>query len=137
MQTLEKLLTHKRSLRRVLNEMSLDDAESCLKKVQSIVEERRSFEMAQREEMLKKKRAITQLREEMENLGISIDDLKMPRVKAKRMKGQKVPAKYEWKDTEGNLHQWTGRGNMPRSLKEQITEKGKTLESFLIVNKVS
>lgn len=130
MKSLERLLTNKRSLRRVLNEMTFESAESCLKKIQDIIEERRLLEMAQREEILKKKRVISQLREEMENLGISIEDLK--KTKSQKMKGQKVPVKYEWKDDNGNVHQWTGRGNMPLSLKEQIEKNNKSLDIFLI-----
>lgn len=130
MKSLEGLLTNKRSLRRVLNEMTFESAESCLKKIQDIIEERRLLEMAQREEILKKKRVISQLREEMENLGISIEDLK--KTKSQKMKGQKVPVKYEWKDDNGNVHQWTGRGNMPLSLKEQIEKNNKSLDIFLI-----
>lgn len=131
MKSLEKLLMNKRSLRRVLNEMTLTSAESCLKKIQEIIEERRKFEEQLRKKINQKKLAISQLREQMTSLGISVDDLVMSPTQHSK-KGKKVPVKYEWQDNDGNIHKWTGRGNMPRSLKDKIEKDGKSLESFLV-----
>ncbi|MDG6896512.1 hypothetical protein A6A19_00470 [Actinobacillus delphinicola] len=132
MENLIKVLNNKRSLRRVINEMSLDDAESCLLKLQEIVEERRAENEKIAQQLAEKERAVSELREKMATLGISIEDLGGNATTRSSKKGTKVPAKYEWMDAEGTIHQWTGRGNMPLSLKAEINDHNKTLEDFLI-----
>ncbi|VEJ09991.1 H-NS family histone-like protein [Actinobacillus delphinicola] len=132
MENLIKVLNNKRSLRRVINEMSLDDAESCLLKLQEIIEERRAENEKIAQQLAEKERAVSELREKMATLGISIEDLGGNATTRSSKKGTKVPAKYEWMDAEGTIHQWTGRGNMPLSLKAEINDHNKTLEDFLI-----
>ncbi len=132
MENLLKVLNNKRSLRRAINEMSLEEAESCLLKIQEIIEERRAEDAKLAQQLAEKERAVSELREKMASLGISLEDLGGANTGRSSKKGTKVPAKYEWIDSEGMIHQWTGRGNMPLSLKAEITNHHKTLEDFLI-----
>lgn len=131
MENLLKTLNNKRSLRRAFSEMTLEEAESCLTKIQEIVEERRAEDAKIAQQLAEKERAVSELREKMASLGISLEDLGGANTRSSK-KGTKVPAKYEWIDSEGMIHQWTGRGNMPLSLKAEIEAHHKSLDDFLI-----
>ncbi len=131
MENLTKLLNNKRSLRRVINNMTFEEAENCLLKFQKIVEERREENAKNIAQQAEKERIVSELREKMVNLGISIADLGVSSSRSSK-KGIKAPAKYEWHDDQGIIRQWTGRGIMPLSLKAKINEGNKSLDDFLI-----
>ena len=70
-----------------------------------------------------KTEAIAGIRAQMEQLGITVEDLAGKKERA----GEKRPVKY--RDAEGNT--WTGIGQRPRWLQKAIRE-GATLEQFAI-----
>lgn len=134
MENLAKLLSDKRRLRRVLNEMSLADAEICLMKIEEIVSERRAEEERLAAEEAEKSRKINEMRELLAQSGLSVEDLGAvvaPSRRSSSRQGVKVEPKYQWTTAEGIVKQWTGRGNTPRDLK-QLLEQGASLEQFLI-----
>lgn len=135
MQNIAKILTNKRSLRKVLNTLSIKDVEATFVKFKEIFEERQELEKKLKSERVKKELAISQLREKMLDMGISPEDLGLKSLNKKIHKstGKKISPKYQWKEN-GETKFWTGRGNMPLGLKKQIT-KSKPLKDFLIKNK--
>jgi DNA-binding protein H-NS len=42
------------------------------------------------------------------------------------------PAKYQYKDENGELKTWTGQGRTPAVIKKAIEEQGKSLDDFLL-----
>lgn len=72
--------------------------------------------------------AISEIRSQMAQYGITIADLSMSGLRGQRVGGKSVPAKYRHPKTGET---WSGRGLKPRWLVSELSE-GKTLEEFLL-----
>ncbi len=133
MNSLNKLLNNKRSLRAAINSMSMEEAEACFLKLQEVLEDRRALEAERLAELEEKERVINELREKMTSFGLSVEDLGTAvNPRPHTTKGRKIEPKYEWLDEEGHIRQWSGRGNMPVGLRTQLETENKQLEDFLI-----
>ncbi|MBN0988182.1 H-NS family nucleoid-associated regulatory protein [Amphritea pacifica] len=123
-----KLLTRKNSLRKQCQTLSSADIEKAIADLTEILEEKQ----AQEEELLavERERAekIEAIKQSMQEAGIGLDDL-MVLVDAPVKK--KVAPKYQIKDENGEVHQWSGRGRTPAVFQAAFA-KGKTKEDFLI-----
>jgi len=88
--------------------------------------------MAEEEEqaMAARNAKIEEIRQQMEAVGLSIDDLGGVAVKATAKKRAPRPAKYQI-EVDGEMVQWTGQGRMPTVFKNEIN-KGRSMEDFLI-----
>ncbi|GGO65328.1 H-NS histone family protein [Bowmanella pacifica] len=123
------ILTHARRLQAAVKELSTEELVSVSDKLQSIIETRKALEAEEAKELEKKAALRAALLKQMQDAGISLDELsgEAPSAKAK----VKRPVKYKLVDSEGTEHTWTGIGRMPKAF-AAAQASGKKLEDLAI-----
>ena len=134
MSELAKGLTNLRSLRAAVRELTLEQAESALEKLQTAVEEKRANEAELIKAETERKERLAKYKELMEKEGITPEELQeifgttATSAKAKR---PPRPAKYAFIDENGECKTWTGQGRTPRPIQNALNS-GKSLSDFEI-----
>ena len=134
MSELAKGLTNLRSLRAAVRELTLEQAESALEKLQTAVEEKRANEAELIKAETERKERLAKYKELMEKEGITPEELQeifgttATSAKAKR---PPRPAKYAFIDENGERKTWTGQGRTPRPIQNELNS-GKSLSDFEI-----
>ena len=127
-----RILTHGRRLQGAVKELSLEELESVVEKLNAIVDTRKQKEMEAARAAEEKQSKLEEIRRQLEEAGLDIDDLNsVPSVKLSKRAGQKRPVKYSITDEDGEEHKWTGIGRMPKVFSEQL-DAGKSLDDFKI-----
>ncbi|NVK39939.1 MAG: H-NS histone family protein [Oceanospirillaceae bacterium] len=125
-----KVLTRKNSLRKQCQELSVGDIEKVLADLGEIIDERKSEEAEQQAELEARMAKIEEIRKQMEEAGIGLDDLQA--LKGADSGKRKVEAKYRITDEEGQVHEWSGRGRTPVVFKEYFEKHGVSKEDTRI-----
>ena len=125
-----EILTHGRRLQGAVKELSIAELEAVQEKLAGIITKRVEKEQAEEEAKQEKLKKIAEIQKQLEEAGLEVSDLKSAPAE-KKTTGKKRPVKFELKDDQGNIHQWTGIGRMPRVYKQAL-ENGKSLEDFAI-----
>ena len=134
MSELTKVFTNLRSIRAVVRDLTLEQAENSLKKFEEAVAEKRiQMDKIQQAENERKER-IARYKELIKREGITEEELRaiigaIPTNARKKHKPR--PAKYQYIDTNGKQKTWTGQGRTPRVIQQALGE-GKTLSDFEI-----
>lgn len=127
-----KTLTHGRKLQGALKDLSVQELEEVVVKLRNIIETRKQKEsekMAAEKEKLDK---IAEIQKQLQDAGITFEDLATNNsLPTSKRAGQKRPVKYSITDSDGETHNWTGIGRMPRVFAQQV-EAGKDLEEFSV-----
>ncbi len=127
-----KVFTNLRSLRAASREMTLEQLQDALEKLQTVVIEREEVEAEFEATEKKRNEKLEKYREMLINDGIDPEELLAsmgaPKTKSKRATR---PAKYKFIDVDGSEKTWTGQGRTPSVIKEAI-EKGEEINQFLI-----
>ncbi|QCR38332.1 H-NS family nucleoid-associated regulatory protein [Nissabacter sp. SGAir0207] len=127
-----KTLNNIRSLRTQAREVDLSTLEEILQKLTTIVEERREEEASEKQQ---KEEHLTKLKEYLELMqeeGIDPAELlAMTDAQGGRQKRQPRPAKYQFRDENGELKTWTGQGRTPKAIKLAL-DAGKSLDDFAL-----
>ncbi|TDF42292.1 H-NS histone family protein [Alteromonadaceae bacterium M269] len=127
-----RILTHGRRLQGAVKELSLEELENVVEKLNAIVDTRKQKEMEAARAAEEKQSKLEEIRRQLEEAGLDIDDLNsVPSVKLSKRAGQKRPVKYSITDEDGEEHKWTGIGRMPKVFSEQL-DAGKSLDDFKI-----
>lgn len=131
-----KILNNIRTLRAQARECTLETLEEMLEKLEAVVSERRESEKQYRAEQEEHERKLQHYRELMLADGIDPSELTQgsPSLKSVASKTKRAarPAKYEYKDDNGEMKTWTGQGRTPAVIKRGIEEEGKSLDDYLI-----
>lgn len=134
MTDLIKVFTNLRSIRAVVRELTLEQAESSLKKFEEAVAEKRAqMEEIQQAEIERKAR-IAKYKELIKQEGITAEELQAILGAASstvRKKRQPRPAKYQYTDINGEQKTWTGQGRTPLVIQKAL-DAGKSLSDFEI-----
>lgn len=134
MADLIKVFTNLRSIRAVVRELTLEQAESSLKKFEEAVAEKRAqMEEIQQAEIERKAR-IAKYKELIKQEGITAEELQAILGAASstvRKKRQPRPAKYQYTDINGEQKTWTGQGRTPLVIQKAL-DAGKSLSDFEI-----
>jgi len=125
-----KVLTRKNSLRKQCQELSLADIEKILADLNEIIDERKGEEAEKQAELEARMAKIDEIRKQMEDAGLSLDDLQA--LKDSGAGKRKVEAKYRIVDDNGETHEWSGRGRTPVAFKEYFEKHGVTKEDTRI-----
>ena len=134
MSELAKGLTNLRSLRAVVRELTLEQAESALEKLQTAVEEKRANEAELIKAETERKERLAKYKELMEKEGITPEELQEifgTAATSARAKRSPRPAKYAFIDENGERKTWTGQGRTPRPIQNALNS-GKSLSDFEI-----
>ncbi|QPB42799.1 H-NS family histone-like protein [Rodentibacter haemolyticus] len=135
MTNLIKVFTNLRSIRSVVNDLTLEQAESSLKKFEEAVAEKRAQMEEIRQAEIERRARIEKYKELMKKEGITPEELKAiidvvaPSVMRKKRKP--LPAKYRYTDVNGEQKTWTGQGRTP-SVIQRALDAGKSLSDFEI-----
>ncbi|ERP73451.1 DNA-binding protein [Yersinia pestis 24H] len=127
-----KILNNIRTLRAQARECTLETLEEMLEKLEVVVNERREEESQSQAEIEERARKLQQYREMLIADGIDPNELLQASAAAKAAAKAKRPAKYQYKDENGELKTWTGQGRTPAVIKKAIEEQGKSLDDFLL-----
>jgi len=133
MQDFTDILTHARRLNAATKDLTVAELEDVASKLANVIE-RRKEEAELRREQQEKLAEIERFRKQLEEAGLSPEDLLAGEVIASsktRKKRQPMPAKYAYVDANGERKTWTGQGRTPKVI-QQALDKGRTLESFEI-----
>ena len=125
-----EILTHGRRFKAAVKELSVEELRDLADKLNKILVERESMAEEEEQAMAARNAKIEEIRQQMEAVGLSIDDLGGTAVKATAKKRAPRPAKYQI-EVDGEMVQWTGQGRMPTVFKNEIN-KGRSMEDFLI-----
>lgn len=131
-----RVLRNLRTLRNLTRELTISQLESAVEKLQEIIKEKYETAEQHQREVQERKDRIKKYKELLKQDGITAADLaeilgdtKQPKkVKQKR---PARPAKYQYKDENGQVKTWTGQGRTPKAIQVQL-DTGKSLDSFKI-----
>lgn len=126
------VLTRKTSLRKACKDLSLAEMEKLSESLLELIEERREEEVARQEEEKEKREKLEAIKRDMAESGIDIGELmqSLEGAAPKKKKGTVKP-KYQITDSEGKVHQWTGRGRTPKVFQEYFDQGGTREESLI------
>ena len=134
MSELAKGLTNLRSLRAAVRELTLEQAEGALEKLQTAVEEKRANEAELIKAETERKERLAKYKELMEKEGITPEELQEifgTAATSARAKRPPRPPKYAFIDENGERKTWTGQGRTPRPIQNALNS-GKSLSDFEI-----
>ena len=134
MSELAKGLTNLRSLRAAVRELTLEQAESALEKLQTAIEEKRANEAELIKAETERKERLAKYKELMEKEGITPEELQEifgTATTSARAKRPPRTAKYAFIDENGERKTWTGQGRTPRPIQNALNS-GKSLSDFEI-----
>ncbi|MFM2483237.1 H-NS family nucleoid-associated regulatory protein [Celerinatantimonas sp. YJH-8] len=130
-----KTFLNARSLKAATKDLSLEQMEETLSKLDAIVSERRESEDARVAAEQAKLQKLKQYREMMEQDGIDpselMDVFESKQAAQGRRKRAPLPPKYSYLEN-GVEKTWTGQGRTPAVIQNAIDNEGKTKEDFLI-----
>ncbi|MBB1438279.1 H-NS histone family protein [Shewanella sp. SG41-4] len=126
------ILTHGRRFKAAVKELSLDDLRETATKLEKIISERQEEEKLELEANAERNARIAEILAQIENSGLSIEDLGDVTSSVKTAKAKRAPRPPKYQITvDGELIQWTGQGRMPTVFKQQV-DSGKNMSEFLI-----
>lgn len=125
------ILTHGRRLQGAVKELSIQELESVKEKLSSIIEKRKEKALEQEKAEKEKREKLAQIKKQMEEAGLNVEDLQALNTDTNKKMGKKRPVKYKLIDKDGNEHPWTGIGRMPRVYKEAL-DSGKSLDEYSV-----
>lgn len=124
------ILTHGRRLQGAVRDLSVQELEEVLVKFKNIVELRKQKEREKQQAAEEKKAKIADIQKQLLDAGLSYNDLTAPGVAPLSRKfGKKRAIKYSYTDDEGEIHNWTGVGRMPKVF-SNIIDRGEDLETY-------
>lgn len=126
------VLTRKTSLRKASKELSVAELEKLAENLAELIEERQQEAAAMEAELAQKQASIDAIKQKMAESGVDLSDLlsALEGSGAAKPKGTVKP-KYQIKDADGSLVQWTGRGRTPKVF-QQFFDQGGSKEDCLI-----
>jgi DNA-binding protein H-NS len=126
------ILTHGRRLQGAVKELSLEELEGIVEKLNAIVDTRKQKELEAAKVEQEKQSKLEEIRRQLDEAGLDIGDLSsISPIKISKRAGQKRPVKYSITDEDGEEHKWTGIGRMPKVFSAQV-EAGKSLDDFKV-----
>ena len=131
-----RVLKNLRTLRNFTRELTIPQLESAVEKLQEIIKEKHETAEQHQREIQERKDRIKKYKELLKQDGITAADLAEILGDAKQSKKVKQkrpsrPAKYQYKDENGQVKTWTGQGRTPKAIQVQL-DAGKSLDSFKI-----
>ncbi|MCE9678190.1 H-NS histone family protein [Shewanella sp. AS1] len=124
------ILTHGRRFKAAVKELSVDELKDVAGKLEKIIEEKAAQAEEEQAAMAERNAKIEEIRQQMEAVGLSIDDLGAVATKSVQKKRAPRPPKYKIV-VDGETITWTGQGRTPTVFKAEL-DKGRSLEEFLI-----
>ena len=131
-----RVLRNLRTLRNFTRELTIPQLESAVEKSKEIIKEKHETAEQHQREIQERKDRIKKYKELLKHDGFTAAFLAEILGVAKQSKKVKKkrpsrPAKYQYKDENGQVKTWTGQGRTPKAIQVQL-DAGKSLDSFKI-----
>lgn len=131
-----KTLLNIRSLRAYSRELTLEQLQEALKKLSTVVEERREEEAKNQEQELLKEAKLAEIMRQIKEQGLDSSEVisaLASTTASNKPKSKRAPrpAKYKYIDASGSEQFWTGQGRTP-SVIQTALDNGQSLDDFLI-----
>lgn len=129
-----KTLFNIRSLRTATRELTVEQLEEGLAKLMAVIEERRGAEALERLAAEAREHKLRSLLSQLEADGIDVRDIIKVTEPGRQSAGvrEKRPAKYEYRDENGEYKTWTGQGRTPSVIRRAVEGGEKRMDDFLI-----
>lgn len=129
-----KTLFNIRSLRIATRELTMEQREEGLAKLMAVVEERRGAEALELVATEERERKLKALLGQLGADGIDARDIVKVTEPGRQSTGvrEKRPAKYEYRDENGEYKTWTGQGRTPGVIRRALEGGERKMEDFLI-----
>ncbi|MBL1375773.1 H-NS family histone-like protein [Zobellella iuensis] len=129
-----KTLFNIRSLHTATRELTLEQLEEGLARLMTVVEERRGAEALAQLAAEERERKLRALLSQLEADGIDVRDIVKVAEPGRQSAGvrEKRPAKYEYRDENGEYKTWTGQGRTPSVIRRALEGGEKRMDDFLI-----
>ena len=133
-------LKSKVQLRKLFQDMHVEDIQNVIKRVEAIHEEKMLDHSKQEEEKNRKREAIEAVMKELEEKGLSLDDLQSLAEVDKPRKGKPRKGKprqryqFQYEKEDGSAVNWEGAttGRIPAEFTEYLTRSGKERKDCII-----
>ncbi|MCF1428921.1 MAG: H-NS histone family protein [Shewanella sp.] len=124
------VLTHARRFKAAVKDLSLEELQDLAAKLNKIIDEREAAAEEEQAAMADRIAKIEEIRKQMAEVGLSLDDLGNVSAKVAPKKRAPRPAKYKIV-VDGETITWTGQGRTPKVFKAEL-DKGASMDDFLI-----
>ncbi|MDF0532889.1 H-NS histone family protein [Shewanella yunxiaonensis] len=125
-----EILTHARRFKAAVKDLSVEELRDLASKLEKIVTEREEEAAEEAKAQADRLAKIEEIRQQMESVGLSVEDLGVVTAVKPTKKRAPRPAKYKI-EVAGETITWTGQGRMPTVFKTEV-EKGRSMDDFLI-----
>ncbi|MBO1271316.1 H-NS histone family protein [Shewanella sp. 4t3-1-2LB] len=125
-----EILTHARRFKAAVKDLSVEELRDLANKLEKIVAEREEEAAEEAKAQADRLAKIEEIRQQMESVGLSVEDLGVVAAAKPVKKRAPRPPKYKI-EIDGETVTWTGQGRMPTVFKNEM-EKGRSMDDFLI-----
>ncbi|WP_252178575.1 H-NS family nucleoid-associated regulatory protein [Endozoicomonas sp. 4G] len=129
------ILKSKVQLRKLFQDMHVEDIESVIKRVEAIHDEKVREHEEQREEQGRKREAIENILGQMQEKGVSVEDLMAFGAVEKVRKGKpRQRYQFEYEKEDGSVLSWAGStvGRIPSDFSEYLSRTGKERKDCIV-----
>ena len=138
MENFLKLVTNRNTLKSLTKNFYLNELEKFANHLEIIINQRKEKEAMLLEQNKEKIKNIEHIKEQLSRQGLTVNDLLgdslQSAIKNPVKVRNKVLPKYRLSDSDGTVHEWTGRGITPKVFQQHF-DRGYSKESLLIVYK--
>lgn len=129
------ILKSKVQLRKLFQDMHIEDVKSIISRVEAIYEEKMSLEQEEQQEQKRKLEAVEAVKSVMKEQGLDIEDL-MSIVEAEPVRKGKPRQRYQfqYEKTDGSVVTWEGAttGRIPAEFNEYLSRTGKERKDCIV-----
>lgn len=135
MKEFQSILTHARRLNAATKGLSVAELKEVAIKLDGVISQREQEEAELAQQQAAKRAEAERIRRDIEAAGLNPEDIfgdvAVASSKKPGAKRAPKPAKYEYRDEQGELKTWTGQGRTPKPIQDAI-DAGSSKEDFLI-----
>ena len=131
--------TNRNSLKALLRDLNIEELEKVKSNIEIIIKQREQELIELKQKQNQKIEKIDNIKKIIKQSGLTINDLLGDTTQAVRWQKKsrkKVPPKYRIEDSQGKVHEWTGRGKTPKVFQDHF-DRGHSREGCLIIENIS
>ena len=129
------ILKSKVQVRKMFQDMHVEDLKNVIKRVEAIYEEKLEDSQAKEQEESLKREAVEAVMKQLEEKGLSLDDLQVATIEDKPRKGKpRQRYQFEYQTADGTAVKWEGAttGRIPAEFNEYLARTGKDRKDCIV-----
>ncbi len=131
--------TNRNSLKVLIKDLNIEELEKVKSNIEIIIKQREQELIELKQKQNQKIEKIDNIKKIIKQSGLTVDDLlgdTSQAVRWQKKPRKKVPPKYRIEDSQGKVHEWTGRGKTPKVFQDHF-DRGHSREGCLIIENIS